>query len=276
MGTSDPCGWISDWLGAQGRHPPASQAFELFDVFELAGQPSSDVERSFARLWVDIKVGREYLELAAPRLGWTRAVGRAGPGRVRVKRGDFGEVLATGRLIEAGIVVPVNKLRVQITPDQTQPGVDIVGLELDDSRQQIQHVHFVEAKFRSTSNLSAAVQAHEQLDRDAPDGFEYVLQFIGSELSRTADPLCIPFLDFLARRDGAVGVDFHHISLAWEAAAWDEEVIQRLANVAELDPLTVHAIRIDQLANLVERVVSHVADPTLMTVPGTSASPGTP
>lgn len=275
MGVSDPCAWITDWLSADGRQPPASSAFDLFDVLELDGQPSLDVERCFARLWVDIKVGREYLDLAVPRLGWTRAIARAGPGRVRIKRGDFGEVLATGRLIQAGIVVPVNKLRVQITPDQTQPGVDVVGLELDDSGQEIQHVHFVEAKFRSTSNLSAAVEAHQQLHRDAPNGFEFVLQFIGSELSRTADPLCIPFLDFLARRDGTVGVDYHHISLAWDAAAWNEEVIERLANVAELDPLAVHAIRVDQLADLVERVVAHVADPTLMTVPGANASPDT-
>lgn len=264
VATNDDCPWISEWIVASPRSPSPSAAFELFDVLELEGQPTVETERSFARLWVDIKIGRHYLELAAPRLGWDRATKRAEAGRVRVRRGDFGEVLATGRLLGAGIAVPVNKLRVQITPDQTQPGVDVVGMEMTPDGQNIERIHLVEAKFRSSRNLSAGVEAHTQLYRDAPDGFEYVLQFISSELCRTHDPLCVPFLDFLARREAASGVDRYHISLAWDRANWDEEVIRRLGEAAEIDPLAVHAIRISQLADLVERVLAHVADPTLM------------
>ncbi len=84
----------------------------------------------------------------------------------RVRKGDFGEAIATHDVIADGYEVPVHKLRVKISGNQTLPGVDVVGFKLNEKRDRIDRAVYVESKFRNADDAQLnplAVVAHEQL-----------------------------------------------------------------------------------------------------------------
>lgn len=191
-----------------------------------------------------IRVARDMADL----LGWNAVQARLTPSQLQLRHGDFGEMLATEILQEfAGLSVPIKKVRYQIHSDQTLVGADVVGFQLDE--QRVMQLHFAEAKFRTTPDTSAALQAHEQLTRWHRDDFAQIIMFIGARLQETHPDLYESFVEYLSDihdRD-----DSFHIVLIWDQAAWTETVLSNLPTAPDLlDPLTVRVALIDDLTHV--------------------------
>ncbi len=184
-------------------------------------------------------------------LGWDAVMTRLTPSQLSVRHGDFGEMLAEEILVEfAGLEVPVRKVRHQMHADQTLIGADVVALELKDG--SVLCVHFAEAKFRSTSDTSAADSAHQQLRRWYTDEFGQILFFVGSRLEEANPDLYDAFLRYLSDSDDRQ--DHFHIVLIWDNAVWSDTVLTNIPATPErLEPLTVRVVLIDGLAAVTEQ-----------------------
>jgi hypothetical protein len=99
--------------------------------------------------------------------GWAPAIAALRKGRISVRRGDFGEVLAAEAAEDFdGLVVPVRKLRYQIDPNQTLPGSDVVAFVFsDDGSDELDDLEFIESKYRTNPPTDIAVDAHERRGR---------------------------------------------------------------------------------------------------------------
>src|SRR5581483_9440977 len=243
---------LTDWIEGVERTPAISAHFTTVDGTELIAHTDALID-DLARRVMEAKSSRAYLETYAHRLEWPFLGQRLGAGPQRVRRGDFGEVVAAGWLQDfAGLAVPVKKLRLQVNPGQTLPGTDVVAFRVVDG--VVERAHFLESKLRTTAAFLTDVgtQAYGQLLSDRAEWFLEILQFVHERLFDTNNPLAEPVTIYLEGRDDP-GDDAHEIVLLVETTVWDEEILVNLdAEAGDLPACTVHALLCDDLAVLVD------------------------
>lgn len=243
---------LQDWLRASPRGPQPSGHFAVDDVDEHTA-PDERTLRLLARLVVEAKSSRDFLREAHAVLAWDVVSTRLEAAeQLAVRRGDFGEILAAGWLEEEkDLRVPVPKLRFQITPEQTQPGTDLLAMRLEGA--EITALHFAECKLRTSVDNQTGVAAYEQLQTHRAGNYGQILMFVLERLFERLSPLYGPFLEHLRVRGEDEDTDCFEIALVYDTAAWRETVVEELDDVSgHLQPLTVHAFQIDELAHLVD------------------------
>jgi len=208
----------------------------------------------------DALVGLDFLAYAAQRLNWATIAGLIGqvtPAVVRFRLGDFGEVLSYGVLEEfLGYVVPARKLRLKLQGDQTLPGTDAVGLKASDAGA-LTEVCFVETKLRTVTDDDAAIEAYKQLEEEHAGHFAAIVLFAAKEMQRSNHPLADAFLQYLEDREQQREIDSYQVVLVWDTGSWRERVLARLVEEEpQLNPLTVHALRIANLRGVAEHTMS--------------------
>jgi hypothetical protein len=257
---------LTEWIEGLERTPAASTHFTTVDGSELI-EHSPPLIADLARRFMEAKSSRAYLAAYADRLDWAVLSQRLASGPEKVRRGDFGEVVAVGWLEDyAHLAVPMKKLRLQINPGQTLPGTDAVGFRVVDGI--VERAHFLESKLRTTPAFLKTVgtQAYGQLVSDRPEGFLEILQFVHERLFDTEHPLCEPVSVYLAGRAVEPEDDAHEIVLVVETAVWHEDVLANLDAVADdLPGCTVHALLCEGLAELVDSTLASIG---LELVPG--------
>jgi hypothetical protein len=185
--------------------------------------------------------------------GWEVALAPLRSGRISVRRGDFGEVLAAESAESLdGLLVPIRKLRYQIDPNQTLPGNDVVALVLSEDGG-IDDLEFIESKYRTQPALDTAVDAHEQLADDREAGYATTLNFMASRLHELDGDLYHLFIEFLG--DRGTREARHTVALCFEQSAWDERILERLDELDEhLPVLWVRKFPIDGAVALINDV----------------------
>jgi hypothetical protein len=249
---------LTDWIEGVERTPPASAHFVTIDGRELIEHSDSLIE-DLARRVMEAKSSRSYLEAYADRLPWGFLSQRLSAGPEKVRRGDFGEVVAAGWLEDfTGLAVPVKKLRLQVNPGQTLPGTDAVGFHVVDG--VVSRAHFLESKLRTTSAFltNVGVQAYAQLRSDRADWFLEILQFMHERLFEVGHPLAEPVTAYLEGR-ASPDDDAHHIVLLVEDSIWDEEVLTNVdAEPDDLPNCTVHVLKCVDLSGLVDETFAKI------------------
>lgn len=185
--------------------------------------------------------------------GWDIAAAPLRRGRVSLRRGDFGEVIAA-EAIEAldSLVVPIHKLRYQIDPDQALPGSDIVAIA-QSTTGEIEYLHFCESKFRSNPRTGAIVEAIEQLDRYRYEKFATTINFIAHRLHETDAQLYSQFMRYLMSRTART--DTYGVCLTCDSVQWNEAVLEAVLELDDLlQPLLIRIITIDDSNDLVDQV----------------------
>ena len=201
-----------------------------------------------ANLLSEAKIDPDLLAEVSGLLGW-----RVTPGRPSVRKGEFGEIVIAAILEEfEGYIVPVKKLRYQIDPEQTLPGNDLLCMAFADDGS-LESLLFVECKLRTTRDLPAGTDAHEQLLDDRERGFADILTFIIARLYEQESPLLPLLTDYLRIR--AASGHSYGIGLVWESSQWDERVLGRVAALDPLlDPLAITVTGVSGLTGLVDEV----------------------
>jgi hypothetical protein len=195
-------------------------------------------------------------------LGWTVAAAPLRAGRVSVRRGDFGEMLAAQAAISIdGQVVPVAKLRYQIDPNQTLPGCDLVAFELDDNGD-ITNIEFSEVKYRSVPTSAIAVIAHDQLAADARKQFATIISFIAHRLKESNRPLYDAFIRYLEHQ--GTTESSHAIVLSIDSKGWQTAIADELEEVADLlNGLWLRSIECPEAQSLIDEVYARLGwEPT--------------
>jgi len=253
--TTPVSNWLRDWLTAA---EVGTEPYSRSDFTEQARPPN--IAEQLAVMLMDAKSDLELTKRLLDRLGWTRAGVRLRPShRIQARHGDFGEVLTLGLLREFwGRTVPVVKLRVQMDPEQSLHGTDLVGFSLLPVKigNVIDTLEFVETKVRVGVDNRSAVEAHSQLHDDREKSFADTLDFVHQQLSRIDSDLLSAFEDYLAdRRDGELGC--YRICLVYDRDAWREEVLGALPEELVL-PLSVDVVMIEELRSLIDAAWSAV------------------
>lgn len=190
--------------------------------------------------------------------GWTVAVAPLRKGRVPVRRGDFGEVLA----VEAsdaldGLFIPVRKLRYQIDSNQTLPGSDVVGFELADDGTLVD-LDFIESKYRTNPASDIAVEAHEQLAHDRDEGYATTLNFLAHRLKELDLRLYHEFLRFLHGR-GAKDSRNTVVVLA-DTANWKDIIVSNLNDLPDhLPRLQLRCFKVPDASQLIDAVYDQLS-----------------
>ena len=185
--------------------------------------------------------------------GWGVAGAPLRTGRAAVRRGDFGEVVAT-EAIEAldDLVVPVRKLRYQIDPNQTLPGADVVAFDVGEEGN-VTSLQFTESKYRTKPEKAILVEAIDQLEADRQKKFATTINFLAHRLHEISHPLYTEFMAYLAarrRRDDTYGV-----CLTCDAENWTGAPLEEAAELPELlQPLLVRVVTLDDPNDLIDQV----------------------
>ncbi len=202
-----------------------------------------------ARAKSDPTVTADLLEAA----GWSTAVADLRKGRIAVRRGDFAEALAAEACETVDErVVPVRKLRLQIDPEQTLPGGDVVGFVVDDGGD-LDDLEFIEVKYRTEPGADIAVHAHDQLSADRETGYATTIKFLASRLSESDPGLYEAFLAYLRNRD--VKQSWHTVVLSFDAAKWDDIIAEYLEDLdVHLPELWLRLFPFEDAVDLIEEV----------------------
>src|SRR5690348_12354951 len=125
---------LSLWLVCNNRNPCEYDRFQVIDGTEIA-QNSDQVKSHLVQLALRSKFDPKFLESAAQYLGWAKLrniVESKKPLQEKVRRGQFGEILAAALLEEFyGYTIPVYKFRFALTSDQSLPSTDTIGLKVN-------------------------------------------------------------------------------------------------------------------------------------------------
>lgn len=248
---------LESWLQVEARDPFEGD-FRLLDVGEVA-PPSDETAEYLARAVLEDRFDPAFLKSLVEGLGWDRAaeaVERTGiPGVASARRGQFGETLGL-QLLEHldAYSVPVRKLRVAITADQSLPRADGVVVRVDPELGSIAEVCLVEVKTRTTPDTSAGVSGADQLRSYLTEKLPDVFIFVLSRLFESNNPLYEPLMAYCRERT-ADKRESARLILVFDADAWRSRVVDNMVDAEiALEELTVHAIRLDQLRPFVERV----------------------
>lgn len=166
------------------------------------------------------------------------------PSDLKVRVGEFGEVL-TGRLLrDDRWCVPLLKLRYKQRPNQPVQGADSIGFRLQESPPVVM---VPEAKTRTTRRLAIGVEAHTSLERslrDLPETISFVVAALNREGKKG-----------LAVRVGRLLLNPYEVErqiiLVHDEQRWSDKITLRLGAVVS-DRTKVTILRIADLARVVE------------------------
>jgi len=241
-------------MGGTERSPSPSVHYSVIDGAEIRDK-ASDVVEDLARRMMDAKSSRRFLEAYGSRLDWHVIGRRMAPGNAKVARGDFGEVVASGWMEDfCGLETPIRKMHSQISSGQTLPGIDTIAMRV--SAGVIEGIHLLESKLRTTSALLTTVgaDAYSQLKADRDERALDLLAFGLEQLHSQHHPLTDALCEYLESRTDSTE-DSHEIVLLVEADAWDDEVLNKLDEVAgDLPNCRVHVLLCTKLVALVDNV----------------------
>jgi hypothetical protein len=248
---------LRDWLATLERQP-ADRRFAARDTTEHSALTEA-VYAYLVQLVLDNLIGLDFIELLANALGdevtlnWVRD---STPGRAPMQRGDFAEILTGALLIEFdGYEVPIKKLRYRVSADDSLTGGDVLALRADTDGSII-GTCLAETKFRSTPATRAAVDAYEQLEKQARQALPDIYRFVTQRLTEIGHPLGAALLRFLGSGSNDDLAEYR-IELVWDLDAWREDVLNELDDLEpSLHPLTVDVVRIEQLVELVEELLT--------------------
>ncbi len=259
---------LAVWLGSQRREAGRFQRFGVVDIEEFCDL-SSEVEAHLIDLLRSARFDREFLADMAKIIGWEDVsdaiLARNIPTTTKIRRGDFGEALATALLEQfEGYVIPVPKLRYRVTPTQSLTGTDALALRVDPSGAIVE-MCFVESKLRTVRDLSAGVAGSSQLAADLDSKLPDILTFTAQRLFERAHPLYGPFRQYLLDRRDTSDRDTARLVLCFDSEHWDERVLDNLEeHEPALPRLVVHAARIREVKVLTERLFAafHITEIT--------------
>ena len=176
-----------------------------------------------------------------------------------VKRGDFGEVVANSMLRSFhNYQIPVEKLRLKISGNQTLPGIDVLALRLTDEKA-LEEVCFVESKLRTTRDNSVGVDGYKQLKQDYDGNSSVILRFVAKRLASKDDAVAKAFLDYFFSREDTRSMETFRLCLFYDSSQWSETVLDNLNdNGVELPSFTVHVVQIRELRQLTDTVFSRL------------------
>jgi hypothetical protein len=219
---------LSDWL--QWKAKSTYTKFNLIEVDE-SKRLSEDVKQYLSSLLQSARIDLDLLKAASKRLGWKGVqellVAGRQPTLPPFKRGDFGEVLTCALLVEFhNCIVPIQKLRYTITPNQRLPGTDAIAVRRE--RGKISEVYYVESKLRTTPDTQAAVEAWNQLVDDYGKKLPDMIYFALARLFEMQNPLYYDFLDYASDRKTATRIDRFCIGLVWDRDKWSTSVLDNL------------------------------------------------
>jgi hypothetical protein len=250
---------LSTWLEWSERDSVGFEAFNVIDIAENSS-PESETITYLGGLLRDCMVDPNFLIAAQEWLDWpeieTWTMGSL-PESLTLRRGSFGEVLATAIMEEFhNYDVPVRKLRYRISQGQSLPGTDVVALtwSQDDG---ITGVCFTEVKLRTTTAFAseAVVDAYDQLLADQTAYRPAMLKFIAERLADMNHPLLPVFMRYLRDRRDLSDLDSFRMILVWDSEAWEEKLLSILRDIdVSVEPLTVHVAQIEELPSLIEEV----------------------
>ncbi len=249
---------ITDWLEGRERNPAPSTHFATIDATEMVPHTDELVD-DLSRRVIAAKSSRAYLEKYVGRLSWDFLSQRLAAGPAKLRRGDWGEVVAMAWIEDfSGFIVPVKKLRLQMTPGQSLPGTDAVALEVDQG--QVVRCHFLESKLRTTNAFLTTVglEAYRQLEAESQDGFLEILQFVHEWMHNLGHELVEPLTKHLEGRE-TIEDDGHDVVLLVDSGVWDDEVLVELDSQAGSLPLcTVHVLQCADMAALVDETFRRI------------------
>jgi hypothetical protein len=246
------------WLSVT---PRATTAPDVVDLDETELPCPHEVLEGLVEATINNLSDSAYLKEVAGLIGWT--ADQITPTVEAIRRGDFGEILATCVLEELeGLTIPVRKLRFKVVRNQTLPGNDIVGFQM--RGEEIGEVWICESKLRTGPDADAIGEAHSQLIRARERRLPEILDFVGRRLfSEGPRHLSEAFVRYLGARDG--GPDRNAIMAVWEREAWRDDFLTYHPEADQLALLKIHIIKLTGLADLIEVVYSSIdvalADP---------------
>lgn len=261
-----PSGWMLEWLDADPDLGVTEYELRCFDERERP----SDAHVRVASMIVHCKVDARSLARLMARAGFTSIARLAPSRRPQGRHGDFGEVVALGLMAEfTDLDVPVIKLRVQMDPEQSLHGTDIVGFRCTNGMNGlvVAGLEFVEVKCRTTGDKQQAAKAHQQLVDDRSENFADTLEFVHQRLCEAdEEELLDAYEGYLARREGEPG-DSYRLILIFDSAVWSGEELDHLPEGEELlRPLSVDVVRVTELREFIDETWASV-DPALASSP---------
>lgn len=238
----------------------ATDSFQAWKMQESTpGDSGLDTDISDAL--VDHLMGTDYLQRASELLGWPVLESIKNdrlPTKARVKRGVYGEVLASEVLTSFhGLQVPVKKLRYRMALNESTHATDVLAITVDNSGK-LTSLHYVECKLRTTRSdmASLASIAHDQLKKDVMERAPWIVHFITQVLNDRMDPLWDSFMLYLSSRS-QLRIDRHHIFLVVDHSCWRDSDLACVSDIdPKLSPLEIHTITIQDLRPRVDEAFS--------------------
>lgn len=254
---------LDQWLGHGMRDPAYYSDFSVIDIIETC-TVSQDVKNHLVDLLLTSMMDPALARAAETRLGWrsrSAMIASRVPTDEKVRRGDFGEVLASAILEQFhGYLTPLKKLRHKPTGNQTLRATDVLALKLS-SDGSLAEVCFVECKLRTARDNMVAVDASKQLKEDYDSNYPSILTFMMEELLKQGedDPTFLAFCSYLEDRQDNRNKDSYRLSLCFERSEWRELVLTNLdESSATLPELLVHVVLIGELRRFTNELFSRV------------------
>jgi hypothetical protein len=253
---------LHTWLRKEDRGTAPGNVLAVTDIQEFC-ERSDDIGQHLSHLVREARFDAGFLASMAEQLGWSRVrddiITRAMSGNATAKRGEFGEVLVSGILEEFdGYIVPVRKMRFKITPGQSLPATDMLGLALN-TDGNISEVLYVESKLRTTRDDMVAVDGYKQLQNDYSSKLPDMLTFVANRLYEWNHPLYESFRDYMGDRLDNRDKDGFCLSLCFDTDEWQERALVNLEDYGISDPTPrVFVIRLSNLRALTDEVFAGV------------------
>ena len=251
---------LSRWLIHKVRTSTLYNKFHLIEIDEQT-KMDKDMKSYLCKLLLTARIDPKMLLTAAKRVGWKKTesllVHPSLPAKPLKRRGDFGEILTNAILVELmGYIIPVQKLRFTISPEQSLAGTDTIAIKK--GKGYFSEMCFVESKLRTANDsysCHAAVEGYEQLKKDYLEKAPDMIQFILARLHDRGDPLFNDFLKYLNNRQDLTDIDRFRLGLVWDHEKWKEEVLQSLedeVDVESIPKMVVQRVRVQKLASQVK------------------------
>ena len=216
------------------------------------------MKRCIADLIATSRVDPQILKHTAKKFGWDRAyavlVGSVLPKKPNARTGQFGEVLSAAALEEfLEYKIPLPKLRLLITGDQSLPGTDTIAIKKTAGQIEVCYAEF---KTRISRDSRAALDSYEQLSKDYSSMVPQMIRFLYLWLSSTSDPLSDDFGNYLFERSVGTDRDSFRIILVHDNDTWTDTVLQNLEDytVAKSPKVVIDIIKIRNLSALIDEV----------------------
>lgn len=244
------------------REPCPYKQFAVVELNQIS-ELTDEVNEHLSNVIQSVRFEPTFLAAIAEDLGWHDVqdliISQGIPRTGTISRGDFGEALLDWILERYHeYVIPVKKLRFKITAGQSLPGTDALALKLD-SNNTICEVCYIESKLRTVSDNAVAVDGHNQLCADYESKLPDILTFIAYRLFEREDPLFAAFRAYLRTRRDTAEDDTFRLGLFFDSTQWNERVLENLeANEVKLPELTAHVIRIHNLKEVTEEILTNL------------------